>query len=326
LLVAGLAAGGSGLASAATTPSGTAIAVIQSSEAEGAGGRRPLATEGPVFSGDRILTGNIGEAQLRFRDGTRLVVGPNSSMVLDAFIFNDDDTARTVAINVVRGAFRFITGNGPKDAYAITTPTATISVRGTAFDLDVDPLGTTRLAVVEGGVISCDRLPPPRQTCVFQVADCEVIVTERGQLPRIATREERRRELLTYFPYLRSQARLVADFRLDVDGCGAVPGGLSPPITVRETEITAVLSAPPSPPGPPGPPPPPPPRDDPPPPSDDGKCPGNCGNGQGNGGGNGTGNEGNGNGPPEGHGGGNGNEGNGNGPPEGHGGGKKDKD
>ena len=51
-------------------------------------------------------------------------------MIIAAFVFNNDDTARQVSINAVRGAFRFITGKSSKDAYSITTPTATIGVRG----------------------------------------------------------------------------------------------------------------------------------------------------------------------------------------------------
>jgi hypothetical protein len=274
----------------ATTPSGSAIAVIQSSEADGVTGRRMLAPAAPVYAGDRINTGGIGEAQLRFRDGTRLVVGPNSSMVLDAFVLGDNNTASEVAINAVRGAFRFISGNGPRDAYAITTPTATISVRGTAFDVSVDSLGTTRAAVIDGGIINCDRLPPPQRTCIFQTAvDCEVIITENGRLPRYAARGDRRRELLTYFPYFRSQVTLLSEFRLDVDGCGAHPVGTGGPVAPDETTpITTTVVLGPPPPAPP-----------PPPPPDGGgnACGGNCGLGVGGGGGNGTGNEGNGRGP-----------------------------
>lgn len=111
-------------------PSGVVLAVVQQSEADGETGKRTLAVEAPVFAGDKIITGPVGEAQVRFRDNTRLVVGPNSMMVIDAFVFADDDTARKISINAVRGAFRFISGNSPKDAYSITTPTATIGVRG----------------------------------------------------------------------------------------------------------------------------------------------------------------------------------------------------
>jgi hypothetical protein len=123
----GLAAGHN----AAFAGDGTVLAVVQMSEADGQTGKRVLVMDGPVFSGDRIVTGPSGNAQIKFRDNTRLVVGPNSTMVIDAFIFGGDgEAARKVTINAVRGAFRFITGNSPKDAYSITTPTATIGVRG----------------------------------------------------------------------------------------------------------------------------------------------------------------------------------------------------
>lgn len=109
---------------------GIVLAVVQQSEVDSATGRRTLLVEAPVYSGDRIITGPTGEAQIRFRDDTRLVVGPNSTMIIDAFVFADDDTARQISINAVKGAFRFIAGNSPKDAYTITTPTSTIGVRG----------------------------------------------------------------------------------------------------------------------------------------------------------------------------------------------------
>ncbi len=127
LLVSCLLAGAS---PAFADPSGIVLAVIQQSEADGETGKRVLMPEKPIYSGDRIVTGPIGEAQIRFRDNTRLVVGPNSTMVIDAFVFDDSDTARQISINAVKGAFRFITGNSPKDAYKINTPTSTIGVRG----------------------------------------------------------------------------------------------------------------------------------------------------------------------------------------------------
>jgi hypothetical protein len=126
-----LAFAGAGLAaSAAAQPSGIVIAVVQQSQADGQTGKRVLLAEAPVFSGDHIITGPSGQAQVKFRDDTKLVVGPNSTMVIDAFVFSDEDTARKISINAVKGAFRFITGKSPKDVYSITTPTATIGVRG----------------------------------------------------------------------------------------------------------------------------------------------------------------------------------------------------
>jgi hypothetical protein len=134
----------------AVEPSGTAVAVLQSAEAVGsASGRRVLAVQAPVFMGDRIITGPAGEAQLRFRDETRLVVGANAQLLVDAFVFKSDNTAKDVSINAVRGAFRFITGGSAKQAYSIHTPTATIGVQGTQFDFSVAGNGQTSFVLYE---------------------------------------------------------------------------------------------------------------------------------------------------------------------------------
>jgi hypothetical protein len=116
--------------SAHADPSGVVIAVVQAAHVDGQTGKMILAQAAPVYSGDHITTDAAGLVQVKFRDDTKLVIGPNAMMVIDAFVFSDKYTARQISINAVRGAFRFITGNSPKDAYSIRTPTATIAVRG----------------------------------------------------------------------------------------------------------------------------------------------------------------------------------------------------
>jgi hypothetical protein len=111
-------------------PDGIVIAAVQKAVKDAKTGEIVLGPESPVYSGDRIVTDTIGNAQIKFRDDTRLVVGPNSALVIDAFVFNKDDSARQVSISALKGAFRFISGKSPKDVYNITTPTATIGVRG----------------------------------------------------------------------------------------------------------------------------------------------------------------------------------------------------
>ena len=54
-----------------------------------------------------------------------------------------------------KGAFRFITGASPKAAYEIKTPTATMGVRGTVFDVFVADDGETVVLLHEGGVDVC---------------------------------------------------------------------------------------------------------------------------------------------------------------------------
>ena len=111
-------------------PDGVVIAVVQQTIIDAKTGRRVLLNASPVYSGDRITTDSVGNTQIKFRDETKLVVGPNSTLVIDAFVFNKDDSARQVSISALKGAFRFISGKSPKDVYKITTPTATIGIRG----------------------------------------------------------------------------------------------------------------------------------------------------------------------------------------------------
>lgn len=116
--------------------SGSAVKVDRLTDAAGPGGQRVLETNGDVFMGDVIVTDPNGLAQIRFIDNTRIVVGPNSRMVIDSFVFNSDNTARRVTVSAVRGVFRFISGNSPHSAYAINTPTMSIGVRGTVLDIN----------------------------------------------------------------------------------------------------------------------------------------------------------------------------------------------
>ena len=77
------------------------IAVVQAAHIDGKTGKLILQPAAPVFSGDHIITDAVGLAQVKFRDDTKLVVGRNSMMVIDAFVFNNDNTARQVSINAV---------------------------------------------------------------------------------------------------------------------------------------------------------------------------------------------------------------------------------
>lgn len=244
----------------AQQPSGTAIAVVQQANIDGQTGLVVLQPAAPIYSGDRIETGPIGEAQIKFRDDTRLVVGPKSSMVIDAFVFNNDDTARDVSINILRGAFRFISGNSSSDAYSITTPTATIGVRGTEFDVAVEgPTGVTRVVNFEGVVELCRRAPDGslidpgnctelRDPCTLSVVrPSRDIARYSGEDP-----EFRNRQLKYYFPYVRTQDSLLTDFRVDVAQCNIAGVESSSPPPVPGSPPGPVVP----PPGPPVPPPP----------------------------------------------------------------------
>lgn len=115
---------------AALEPSGHAVKVNPAVNATGPGGERMIVLEGAVFMGDVIVANPNGLAQIRFIDNTRLVVAPNSRLTIDTFVFNPDNTAREVAITLIKGSMRFISGNSPDEAYKLRTPTMTVGIRG----------------------------------------------------------------------------------------------------------------------------------------------------------------------------------------------------
>lgn len=205
----------------AQSPSGEAEKVSRSAEADGAVGARVLDVAGPVYMGDEIRTNRAGEAQIHFVDDTRFVVGPNARVFIDEFVFAGS-TARSVTFSAVKGAFRFITGDSPKNAYLIRTPVMTIGVRGTGLDGFVETgTGRTTVAVYEGTAELCDAA----NQCMLAEADCTIVVVPPDggfQDPAPSTRA-------LFLPYSVSQASLLPQYRLDTSGCRGAAAPLRTP-------------------------------------------------------------------------------------------------
>ena len=133
---------------------GEALAVIDQASTSGVVGERTLSVGMEVYLNEHVRTDAGGQAQLLFNDGTRMVVGPNSELLLDQFVFRSGAKDNQFTIRALNGAFRFITGEAQKDAYLIHTPSATIGVRGTIFDFSVTS-GETSLLLLHGGATVC---------------------------------------------------------------------------------------------------------------------------------------------------------------------------
>jgi hypothetical protein len=145
-LAATLAAGS---ACASETRVGEAV-VIQNDVVRVAG-----TSTSPVNIGDSMLrdevvrTGVDSAARFVMADSTNLSIGPSATIKLDRTVFNDEHSYRDIAIQLTTGAFRFITGHSEKAAYKITTPLATIGVRGTILDI-LSQRGRTTVVLQEG--------------------------------------------------------------------------------------------------------------------------------------------------------------------------------
>ena len=87
-----------------------------------------------VFQGDVIVTKDKGSVGITFVDDTIFSLGENGRMVLDEMIYDPTEQTGKFGLNLVQGVFSFVSGNIAKmgvDSMTVTTPVATIGIRGT---------------------------------------------------------------------------------------------------------------------------------------------------------------------------------------------------
>jgi hypothetical protein len=104
-----------------------------------------------VYEREKVTTGPTGRTALQFLDATRIQVGPNSTVVLDKYVYDPNQQVGEVGVNFGKGIFRFVTGGlKNKEGYDLKTPTATMVVRGTKVIIAVDANGKSEFTFVEG--------------------------------------------------------------------------------------------------------------------------------------------------------------------------------
>jgi hypothetical protein len=191
----------------------TVIAVQGAPNASGPSGNRALAAKSAIFEHDKITVGS-GNAQILFTDGTKLVVGPGSTLVVEKYLMRGGSTAQSFSINALRGTYRFITGKGPKSAYKIKTANATIGIRGTGFDFWVK--GKTGVAVLNGKVKLCNL----QKNCVDLNAGCDVGIAQPGRTEEVKAYLKGNAIILN-LPYIINQSGLNRSFRLNTSSCNS---------------------------------------------------------------------------------------------------------
>lgn len=136
---------------------GTAVVVKHDVIARLDDNNRDLAEGGRVHRTELLVTGDDALAEVKLDDDTKMAIGPNAELKLDDFVIGKSEGVTTIGVNFAKGTFRFITGSEKKEAYKIETPSATIGVRGTVFDVYVDGSGETLVLLHEGEVDICTR-------------------------------------------------------------------------------------------------------------------------------------------------------------------------
>lgn len=112
---------------------------------------RPLAKEGAVYPGEMINTGPNSYLNIKFTDGGRVLLRPNSRFQIEEYSYKAQpaSAAQSSSPNVaaepegnslfrlLKGGFRAVTGligERNRDNYKVRTPVATIGIRGTDFE------------------------------------------------------------------------------------------------------------------------------------------------------------------------------------------------
>jgi hypothetical protein len=133
------AACGAAPASWAAINAGEAVVVV--SKVRGFLGveTREIAVRDNVYSQEIIETGPDAATRLVFLDGSELSIGPNSRVTLDEYIYDPANKgAGRLTVNMLSGVFEFASGDIPDSGYDLRTPFATIAVRGTRLQIDIE--------------------------------------------------------------------------------------------------------------------------------------------------------------------------------------------
>ena len=98
---------------------------------------RPAVLRESVHLGDAISSGPASQLQVLLRDRSIFTVGSNARMTIDKFVYDPARGTGDVAASVAKGAFRFMSGrtlSRTGGSAAVTTPVASIGVRGTILE------------------------------------------------------------------------------------------------------------------------------------------------------------------------------------------------
>jgi hypothetical protein len=101
---------------------------------------RVLSPKSEISNGDVLNTQKDSFAEIRFSDGAKVTLKPNTSVKIENFIYQEAEPAKdSFVYGLLKGGLRAVTGLVGKrnpDAYRLGTATATIGIRGTTFTAD----------------------------------------------------------------------------------------------------------------------------------------------------------------------------------------------
>ncbi len=183
-----------------------------------------------IHRNERIRSNASGTGAFIFEDGTKLAVGPNSSIVVDEFVYRGGARIEKLVIGASRGTMRWISGKSDSSAYRIMTPSGALGVRGTAFDIYVGPDGVTAVTLLNGAAEFCtaQRCERLNRRCDYLLARPDGTITKPKGVVRDVGLNRRADDV---FPFLTGKSALPRGFKSNANCAGLgvnAPGGSNP--------------------------------------------------------------------------------------------------
>ncbi len=176
ILVLAVACGVAGTAAPAAAETVGRVTALQTRVVRGG---QALSEGSDISLGDRLKSNKTGLGVILFKDQSSAKIGPNSSLVIDDFVYGSGGGSSGIRMD--RGITRFFGGQiSKKGRMQITTPHVVLAVRGGIFDLAV---GSKTVATLRAGKLTCSAngttkvITKPGFSCV---ADGSGVSTVRG--------------------------------------------------------------------------------------------------------------------------------------------------
>jgi hypothetical protein len=155
------------------------------------GGTTPLVKGKDIESGQAILTGASGRAQVRFTDGGLVSLQPNTEFKVANYVDKADPKEDRFLVDLLRGSMRAITGligKRNRENYKVTTTTATIGIRGSGFNVGYNPDGSLGVTTEFDGIEVCNAggcvgLTAGESVRVINNTDAPVRTNVRANVP-----------------------------------------------------------------------------------------------------------------------------------------------
>ena len=136
-----------------------------------------------LFSGDKLITQEMGRIEIGLNDGSTLILSPKTSMELSENVYDSKKKIRSSLINMYLGKARFLVtklANFRLSAFKVKTATAIAGVRGSDFVITASPVSTEIAALAQTSLEVASTKSPDKITLL---SDFEKLSVEKDALP-----------------------------------------------------------------------------------------------------------------------------------------------